>query len=267
MGNTGDTIKYQSDSGRRYKVPLMKVSYPGVTSIISNAWPSPYLEDWRIGNIANRCIEDAPRLAKRLKKISKRPDSMREFSKQSLRKTFIEWKEDYTAANRGTRIHSLVEAHLTNTKAPDVPITSDEADTAIMAIAALDDLGFTAEYVECIVFNHWHQYAGTVDIIGTYKKRVGKKTKTIRAVVDLKTGRRVNKSYIPQIAAYARAEEIYISEDKGELMPKVHQGLILHARPKKAEFYRVDLATGWDTFLACRTIHTAANTSKGMVKL
>lgn len=269
MVATGEEIRYQSPDGRKYKVPAPAKTegYIGVTSVINNTWPASHLEDWKIGNIARHCVMESASLSKRLKKISKRPPAMREFSKDSLKKTFVGWKEDWTAANRGTRIHSLLEAHYAPMKPPE-NVSADEADTALAAIAALDQLGFTAVAAESVVYNHTHQYAGTIDLVGTFEVTVGKKSRTVRAVVDLKTGRRISKSYAPQLAAYAYAEQ-FLDPAAYDLhdMPPIDQALILHATAKKAEFYRIDLAESWEIFLACLRIHKAATSGKSFTKL
>ena len=258
--------KYQTADGRKYRYPGKTTGYPGVTTVIGSAWPSGHLEDWRIGNIAKQCVENADALATRFKRISKKPDKIRDLYATGIKEQFIDWKDDYTAADRGTRIHEGLELRLTGENMEQLKsmMALDEYSSIRAAVKRLDKFNLTVEHVEVPVYCHDPKYAGTADIIGTYSKTVGNKTKKFRCVIDLKTGKRINKAYIPQLAAYARATELMLPDGTLRTMPKIHQAFVLHARPDKALLYRVDIAAGWRRFQSCHDIYTAARSEKGM---
>ena len=259
-------IRYKTADGSRYRYPGKKRGYPGVTSVIGRAWPSGHLEDWRIGNIAAQCIANVDLMRKRFKRIAKKPEKYRELHIPALKELFIGWKDDYSAANRGTRIHRGVELMFDpdiSTEADLLQLAPDELSSVEMALAALERLGVEVEYLEVPVYNHDPKYAGTADIIGTFRKTIRGTQRKIRAIIDIKTGKRVNKSYIPQLAAYAKADEIRIG-DETRPMPTIHIALVLHVRPDSAQFYQVDIEEGWQDFLACQRIYTSSTSEQGM---
>ena len=276
MSSETEDIRYKtSDGARKYRYPGKKQGYPSVTSVIGSAWPSGHLEDWRIGNIAAQCVANADTMRKRFGGIAKKPEKYRELHIPALREQFIEWKDDFSAADRGTRIHAGVEAVLQGCPVDAIDSTlnfdreitqdlaPDETASVQMALAALDRLGVEAEHVEAPVFNHAPKYAGTADIIGTFKRVIRGRERRVRAVIDLKTGKRVSKAYGPQLAAYAMASELLVG---GEMkpMPRVHLALVLHVRPDSAQFFSVDIQEGWEDFLACHRIHASSTSKRGM---
>ena len=273
-------IRYETADGqRKYRYPGRKKGYPGVTTVIGSAWPSGYLEDWRIGNIAVQCVANADFLRKKLKRIAQKPEKYRALHIPAIKELLIGWKDDYSAANRGTRIHRGVEVLLgeywTGSTTADLngilnldkditqDLSPDELASVDMAIAALDRLGVEVEYVEVPVYNHDPKYAGTADIIGTFQRTIRGKRRTVRAVIDLKTGRRISKAYIPQLAAYAKAAELLDGEEL-KPMPDIGMALVLHVRPDSAQYYAIDIPKGWADFLACHRIYTSSTSTKGM---
>lgn len=261
-----DDPKYDSASGRRYRYPGKKVGYLGVTSLIGNAWPSEHLENWRIGNIAKNCVTHSKEVAKKFKHISKKPDKIKHMYAQGVKDLFLDWKEDNTASSRGTRIHEALEAYFLDEPIPKAT-EQDERATMRSAITCLESINFICEYVEAPIYNHTLKYAGTADLIGTFEVKLGKKRKRLRAVIDLKTGKRISRSYLPQLAAYAMAEEVMFDvghKTKVRSMPKIHRAFVLHALPHKAVLYRVDIELGWAIFQACHTVSTQATATKGI---
>ena len=167
-----DEIRFSTAQGRKYKYPGKTRGYPGVTTVIGAAWPAEYLEAWRIGNIAKRAVEHSGELSKRLKRVSKKPPKLRAMYATGLKETFIEWKDDSTAANRGTRIHQGLEHMLTADDAYD-ELYPDEQASVDTALAALQRFGVKIEHVEVPLYCHNPKYAGTADIIGTRKLKAG----------------------------------------------------------------------------------------------
>lgn len=256
---------YDTESGRRYRYPGKKLGYPGVTSIIDSAWPSEHLERWRIGNVAKQMIENSKKLRKKLKHIESKPERVRDMYADGLQDLLMEWREDYSAADRGTRIHRGLELLYEGESKKSVKsdLKPDEYAAVLTSHSALERMGFEIEHIEVPVYGHDPvKYAGTADYIGTFPKVLRGKTKRFRAVVDLKTGRRVYKNYAPQIAAYAKAQEFIDKGGEVLPMPAVTHGFVLHASGESAEFYEVELEEGWLDFLACARIHQTHNSTK-----
>jgi len=255
-----------SEAHPTYYHPDTSKAVPSVTTIIGAAWPQEHLERWKIGNIAKRCVENAESLAERFDKIAKRDAAFGELSVATLQEKFMGWKEDTTAANRGTRIHAGLEALLSGTKKKVVRKEMDkrEFEIVLKAVDALERMKMEPEHIEARVIKETPLYAGTLDLIVNYKRVLRGQKRRYRAVVDLKTGRRIHRSYAPQIAAYAFADAI-LNPDKDSKtatlcnMPRITTGMVLHVTASGGDFYKVDLQSGWEDFLACHRIYTAAN--------
>ena len=254
-------------SGRRYFYPGKKLGYPSVTTIISAAWPSDYLEAWKTRNIAKAIIANVEDMSERLERIKSRPPKMRELYSERLGETLLDWRDDHTAADRGTRIHEGLELLLTgqlSAKKLKKTMRPEEYVQTLTAADALHRLGFQPMYVEAQVFHHGMKYAGTADLIGTYTRIVrGKKRKYVTCV-DLKTGKRINRYFAAQLAAYSYAEELLTGVGDVIEMPKVKNALVLHVVAGKAQFYRVNLSHGWEDFQACERIYRSANSTGGL---
>ena len=264
-----DERTYQTTDGRRYHYPGKKIGYPSVTTILK-VWPSEYLEDWRIGNIAKQVVANSDTLYRDLKIISKKPERLKLMSYEELKGLFIEWKNDYTAADRGTRIHWGVEqvltGEITKKKVLKKHIEPNEFSCVIAVLDKLKSMKFEPLYIEPAVYKHGKtKYAGRADLIGTYQKSsLGKKLK-ISCLIDLKTGKRYNRSYAPQIAAYVYADElIEFATDTPIKMPQVSQGIVLHAHQggEAATLYKIDLKEAWEDFEACARIYKSSKSSK-----
>ena len=264
--NLSESIRTDSAAGRRYTYPGKARGYPSVTTVIGKSWPSPYLENWRINNVAKQVVGHSVELAEKLKHISQKPPKIRDLHAKGLGERFIGWKDDYTAADRGTRIHSGLEDLLLGEKSEKKlrkTMKPDEYAAVVSAKDALERLQVTPLFVEAPVFCHDPCYAGTVDLIGTYPRILRGKKRQLLAVIDLKTGRRLSSSYGPQLAAYAKATEL-LTADGLIPMPPVKVALVLHATPKIGKFYRVDLEEAWQDFLACAHLYAASNRTGGL---
>ena len=253
---------YKTDEhgGRTYRYPGHRGNYPGVTRIIGTTWPSGGLEQWKMWNLARRFIANGDSMQKFLQSVEKIPNAFRDADIKHIQTVFSEWREDYTAANRGTRIHQGVEDYFKGKKKKQLrkEMSPDEYPAVATAIDALERLRMTPEYLEVPAFRFDPKYAGTIDMIVKYTRLHHGKEHTYRAVVDLKTGKRINRSYAPQVAAYAMADEIWVNEEFIP-MPAVSSAFILHVSANKGDFYRINLHNGWKDFEACYRIYQAAN--------
>lgn len=266
-----DSVRYETEQGRKYKYPGKAYGYPGVTSIIKAGWPSEYLEIWKTGNIAKNMIAHSKEMRKRLKRIEAKPDRMKELSAAGLKQLLIDWREDTAAADRGTRIHAGVELVLTGestSKKLKKDIAPDEYASMSSALEKLQSIDFQPSHIECPVYSHDPKFAGTADFIGSYAKTIRGKPRRVSALIDLKTGYRINKHFALQLAAYINADELMGQDGILIPMPKVAQGLVLHTGTKTPKLYKVDdLGEAYEDFLACVRIYNSANSKKGLTEL
>ena len=272
-GYLNDHYRHEDSQGNIYyhhpedEDKKRKTRYAGVTSIISAAWPSHYLEKWRMGNLAKYLIDNEKIVTKKLKHSSNKSEPFRELGVKSLQEKLIGWSQDFSAADRGTRIHLVLEEIYKNktsvAELRKLAHSDYEVAVAVRAARLLKDKGFKILATEIKVYGKaicGQRYAGTVDIVAEDKDGY-------LAVIDLKTGKRVNKAYIPQLGAYAYAETMIHPETKKVIfMPYIRNGHVLHATSKKAELYSVDIEDAKELFDSCALIYQTANTSGGLTK-
>jgi len=143
-------------------------SWTSVTTIIGSVWPSHHLDRWKVGNQARRCVNDSTEIRDLLKRSAKLDEDMRDGYVKKISDLLWEWRDDWTAADRGTRIHTGVERLLNGEKRKSVKkdMVDSEFQTAVHAVDALGRLKIEPEYIEARVFNFDSRYAGTVDLIG-----------------------------------------------------------------------------------------------------
>ena len=265
-----DEVRFETAAGRRYRHPNRKLGYPSVTTIIGKAWPHDYLEVWKMKNLAKTLIKNSDEVIERLQTIKERPQRIQDLSHEGLSALLIEWREDYSAADRGTRIHEGLEVLLRGemtAKKLRKQMEPEEYAQVITAVHKLEEIHFQPTHIEVPVYGHDPvKYAGTADLIGEFSKHVRGKMRRYRAVIDLKTGRRVYKDYAAQLAAYARAQEILNSEGELEVMPEIKTALVLHVVAGAANLYRVDIEKGWDDFAACAHIFYSSNSEGGLTE-
>ena len=253
---------YDTGRGRMYKHPDYKRGFPSVTTIIGRVWPSGYLEDWRVRNLAGAMIADVDDYLERFERIAGKPEAMRILHQDSLKDRLLEDRNDYSAAERGTRIHKAVEVRLRYGKKSawaDGLQAPDERAATVTACKAVKRLGVEVWGLEVPLFGHSPvKYAGTADIIGTFQGDL--------CVIDLKTGRRVNRAHMPQLAAYAECTEYWAHQAQiiMELPAKITRALILHARPDYAAWHDVDLEVAVPIWEHCALLEQATRSSAGM---
>ena len=262
MAATG--VQHEDSQGNRYYVrPDDKGKrpkrYPSVTRILDATWPSGGLENWKIGNIASKLIDDAEDNALKLLNIANRGRKFRELAKESWKEKLIEWKDDFTAANRGTRIHNGMEAlyrKQTTTTQLERKMEEDEYEVIVNALLCIQEHGIEVKMMEIPVYGEApYKYAGTADILAKIDGEY--------CVIDLKTGKRLNRSYIAQVAAYSFADRAY-ANGKMRKWPEIKRGFVLKSSPNQADLYEIDLKVGKEIFEACCLVYETSNTSGGM---
>jgi hypothetical protein len=100
------------------------------------------------------------------------------------------------SAEEGTRIHEAAQAILLG-QDPIVPPDIAPAIAAFRSFIERQPIETTAEHIERRILHPEHRYAGTIDILGTLKGRLG--------VIDIKTSQEIYRDYNLQTAAYMEA--------------------------------------------------------------
>jgi hypothetical protein len=105
------------------------------------------------------------------------------------------WSQRDEAADRGSAVHKVVEAYVTDQPLPDM--TEDELECAIAAETFLRDHSVTVEASEITVYDDVMGYAGTCDLWC----RIGGE----QWLIDWKTSKGVYPEMAVQLVAYAEA--------------------------------------------------------------
>lgn len=104
------------------------------------------------------------------------------------------------AAERGNNVHKACEMFLWGTL--DEDLLDEEYVPYLSAFKQfMDDTGFVVELIEERVFHKKLRYAGTVDLGGVFPG-LGRRTKSHRAIIDIKTTFKLMRSVGPQLAGY-----------------------------------------------------------------
>jgi hypothetical protein len=113
------------------------------------------------------------------------------------------------AAARGTYVHKMCEYYLWGTL-DEASVDSEHLPYLDAFRLFLQESQFQAEFIEEKVYHHKLKYAGALDLGGTLP---GKRGKTQRALIDIKTTFKLMRSVGPQLAAYKDAWESDTSKD------------------------------------------------------
>lgn len=226
-------VPVDTNKGRYY--PWDNDKYVSVTTAISEGVPKPGLNMWKIKNVA----ELAARNRKKLATITRIPDA-----KEFILNLFFK-KQDNTAANLGSHVHSVCERIA---KGED---TGDIQEAAVPYVNSFRQFieDYSPEFVEteATVFSRTHGYAGTADAFIIIDGKL--------YVVDYKTGKSVWPEVALQLAAYRHGDFFGRSDGTEDPIPKVDGALVLHIRPEGYTAIPVDAgADTFDTFLSALDI-------------
>lgn len=147
------------------------------------------------------------------------------------------------AANLGTLVHDITEAHVLGKPIPEAP---DDAQPYVEAfLAFLDDFEPEFEAVEAPVFSRAQKYAGTLDAIAVFPTLADHPMyahlgRPPRLIIDYKSGKGVYSEVGLQLAAYRFADTFLGMPDGSEApMPEVDGGAVVHLRPDGYELVPV----------------------------
>lgn len=167
------------------------------------------------------------------------------------------WRQRDDAANRGTRIHTVLEAAATG---DPTACPTDLMGMATAAIDLLDRLDLQPIHTEARLYSRMYWYAGTADLIATIDGETW--------LLDWKSSRSLHDTYVAQVDAYAHADTILVEGGDERPMPQIDRLGIIHLTDDSATLY--DAGTpggpGWATFLGANTIHQNINDLRGILK-
>lgn len=256
--------RLESDAGRLYQSENGPA--PSVTSILGS-YPSPWLVDWKVKNIARKVMEGDKRLREAVKNAHKMGSTLvgSAVASSSLEKLMLSMSEDHSKADRGTRIHEGVERVLRGEKMKAVrkDVIPEEMVQVEKIMRELKRLSIEVTDIESVVFGSQPgPYAGTLDMIGEVRLTVRGKTRLSRCVIDLKTGRESIK-WSAQAYAYGFADRIKTKDKYGktviEDMPNIHRGLIIQTTNGGVKTLECDLVLGKEIWYTCYAMHDIYN--------
>jgi hypothetical protein len=216
---------------------------PGVTTILNDGLPKPELVGWAANITAEGAINHWDQLADL-------PPAARLKELQSFR-----WETTNTAKDKGTQVHLYGEALVQGIEIANAPI---ELRPYIENYARfLDAWDVKPFFVEVVVANYTHGYAGTLDLVADIQGLSGE---TERWLLDLKTGGRVYPETALQLAAY-RYAEAYIDNngDEQPMIPVQYTGAI-HVTIDDATL--IPTQSGPDELLMFRLVQKVAEHKK-----
>ena len=214
--------------------------YTRVTTIAKTMDDQGSLADWKTRMAITGLVKRPDLLAQASTSLDDRNRLNR------LAEDAIEAAGAYGRANLGTALHAITEQLDLGLTPNILPQLQADIDAYLNAVAGADII-MHKEYIEVLLINDEHEYAGTADRIVTLPD--GR-----MVIFDLKTGTDLSYSYgniAVQLAAYANAEWVY-DWRTGERtpMPTIDktEGIICHlpAGEARCEFYTVDLTAGYE---------------------
>lgn len=211
---------------------------PSVTTILSTALNKPALPGWAAKVVAEEAMANLPKLVR-----MSRAD--RDGAVKFLKGRPYAQRDD--AATAGTKAHDLAESYVLGkpyeVPAPDTPL----GQTLAQFVKFLEDWRPEFEATEAVVANVTGGWAGTLDAVARIPA-LGNRL----LVIDYKTSK--SGPYAEwglQVAAYARAEFLWLPDGTKTDMPPIDGAAVLRLRP---DFYALhELTADLDDLVAAFT--------------
>ena len=254
-------LKHDTEVGRFYEVGRGR-NRPSVTTILGAVWPRGGLDAWRYRNLARDMLSNPVYWSTKFRDAEFVTVRIRDKMVSPLAERLMHGSDDSSAADRGTRIHELVEMLC---KSGEIPgeVAQEERDTALAAYGALQAAGIDIRRLEAGVCGiEPIPYAGTADIVC----KLGDEW----CIVDLKFGRRMSRSWAAQVAAYAQASHFIQPDEEGELVlvskPICSIGLVLHVVDGIPRWYKIDMDRGASLWSSACEVWKGANSSSPVMR-
>lgn len=201
-------------------------NYWSVTTIIKNGLPAPALKEWGMTEVAKFAVANHAQIAAMLHsvRLAKASDGLYIVSDPDAVAAAVSWvrgapyRESSRKADLGSAVHGLIESHILGVPPPEIA----EELRPRMARFAEWEAEFKPDYIaaETTVFSDRESYAGTADIFA----RVSGRT----LILDAKSGKDVYPDAGLQIAAYAHADFVGLTDGTDAPLPVFDGGAVLH---------------------------------------
>lgn len=218
-----DRGRYYTDPNPAYDGAL----YPSVTNVLSNI-AKPALVPAAAKEVAEHAMATLPALVR----ASRDPEAAKAALRELKSRAEVVWG---LAADRGTQIHVLAEAHLLGLPLPEVDV--DIRTYFEQYLKFLADYGVNPDSdvhaSEASVVNRTVGYAGTMDILMWLRtdRDPGRTLWLIDAKTSAKSARHTLYSEYPlQLAALRHAETMWLPNGLEEPMPRAARCGILNLR-------------------------------------
>lgn len=239
---TGKPKQITSDRDRWYLLPD-GTRLPSVTTVLGVALNKPALPAWAARTVAEQAMAELPKLVRMSR--TQRDDAVKWLKGRP-------YAQRDEAASAGTKAHALAESYILQEPYEVPSPDSDLGKTLGQFVRFLNEWKPEFAATEALVVNRTDEWAGTLDAIATVPS-LGNKL----MVWDWKTSRTgPYPEWSLQIAAYSRAETLWLPDGTEHPMPKIDGAAVLRLRP---EFYAVhevtaDLDGLYERFKAARDI-------------
>lgn len=151
------------------------------------------------------------------------------------------YEQKDAAAKLGSRVHDLAEKHELGHDMRE--LADDEVGMVEQYLAFRDDWKPEFEATEATVVNRTHGYAGTLDGLLRFPHAPLPLAGDGLIVGDYKTGKTgPYPEWGLQLAAYARAEALWLPDDSEVAMPATAGAVVIRIRPTEYGLYEVDPA-------------------------
>jgi len=213
-----------------------------VTTIIGGGLPKPALVPWAMKTTAEYAVSNYRRLYAMCEAAE---------GDEEARYQVVAWlkgapyRERERKADLGTLLHALAEAKALGRPLPT--ISEDVAPLYAQYQRFMREWRPRFEMAEATVYNVAESYAGTLDAIMWLDGRL--------VLADYKSGADIYPEVALQLAAYERAEGVYLGPRQTAPMPAVEGAVVIHIT---ADGYRVvPIETGepvWNAFRYAREV-------------
>jgi hypothetical protein len=223
------------------------VTYPGTTDVLKVMDKSDALMAWASRLTAEAAIDLGPALVT-LVETTGRQGAIRALTNRS------DWQRD-TAASIGSRIHDYADQLVRGVSFGPWPA---DVEKRVIAYAEWwEKSGWRLRASEALLVNPGKGYGGTLDLL-CYDPD----GRTVLA--DLKTGGRIYREVMLQLAAYAGATWMDAGDGRLYAMPRVDRHVVLHCT--EAGVREIEIAVGdaeRRAFGACIELHAWREATKG----
>lgn len=237
---TAPKLAVATDQGRYYTDPNPAFDgalYPSVTNVLSNI-AKPALVPAAAKEVAEHAMATLPALVK----ASRDPESAKVALRELKSRAEVVWG---LAADRGTQIHALADAHLLGLALPEC--TPDVMAYFRQYLRFLTEFGVDPsrdlEASEASVVNRAVGYAGTFDVLMWLHtdRDPGRALWLLDTKTSAKSARlKLYSEYPLQLAALRNAETVWLPNGMEEPMPRVSRCGILNLRQGGYALMEVD---------------------------